>query len=106
MIKIINPEVDRLIQILNKRHPEQPDVYLHIIEDCDTIQTDQGAGFGVYNTETKEIYVAGAIEDKEEMLFTIAHEFAHHLQSVEGTGYDEEYADQYAAEIMEEWKGE
>lgn len=102
MIKIINKEIDALIAILNEKHPEGPDVFLHIIEDCDTIDTGSGVGFGVYDTEKMEIYVAGDLPEQEAVLHTIAHEFAHHLQSQSGEGYDEEYADEYAAEILEE----
>lgn len=102
MIKIINKEIDALIALLNEKHPEGPDVFLHIIEDCDTIDNGQGVGFGVYNTETMEIYVAGDLPEPEAVLHTIAHEFAHHLQNKSGEGYDEEYADEFAAAILEE----
>ena len=104
MIKIINKNIDALIALLNEKHPEGPDVFLHIIEDCDTIDTGQGVGFGVYNTETMEIYVAGDLPEPEAVLHTIAHEFAHHLQNQSGEGYDEEYADEFAAAILEELK--
>lgn len=102
MIKVINKNIDALIALLNKKHPEGPDVFLHIIEDCDAIDTGKGVGFGVYNTETMEIYVAGDLPEPEAVLHTIAHEFAHHLQQISGEGYDEEYADKYADAILEE----
>lgn len=102
MVRIINKKIDALIELLNKKHPEGPDVYLHIIEDCDTIDTGEGVGFGVYKTDTMEIYVAGDLPEIEAVLHTIAHEFAHHLQQISGEGYDEEYADEYADAILEE----
>lgn len=103
MLRIINKQIDALIALLNEKHPEGPDVYLHVAEDSDTIYTGEEMAFGVYDTDKKEIYVAGDLEP-EEVLYTIAHEFAHHLQNTSGEGYDEEYADEYAAAILEELK--
>lgn len=105
MLRIINKQIDALIALLNEKHPEGPDVYLHVIEDCDTIDTGSGVGFGVYDTGKMEIYVAGDLPEPEAVLHTIAHEFAHHLQNISGEGYDEEYADEYASAILEELAG-
>lgn len=102
MIKIINNEINELIALLNEKYQEEPDVFLHIIEDCDSIEIENEMCFGAYDTNKRQIYVAGDLPDPEDVLQTITHEFAHHLQNISGSGYDEEYAEQFTFEIMEE----
>lgn len=102
MIRIINDKIDALIRFINEKYPDGPDVYLHIIEDCDTIDAGSGVGFGVYDVERKEIYVAGDLPKTEWVMETIAHEFAHHLQNVRGDVIDEPYAEDFGIGILKE----
>ncbi len=66
----------------------------------DTLQAEDGTVcFGCYDTDKKEIYVAGDIP-VEALFHTIAHEYKHFLQDVNGEEYDEKQADEFADAII------
>lgn len=106
MIKIINNVINNFIMFLNQNYGIEQTVYIHIAENCDSIQTpDGGVGFGVFDNTTDNIYVACDYEfmDDRSILTTIAHEYKHFLQKYDDGIYSEEDADNFAIKVYEEF---
>lgn len=102
MIEIVSSTVNKAIHYLSDKYPRNPPVLVHIIEDCDTIQTPTGIGFGVYMPESREIYLAGDIPDRDEnLVHNLAHEYKHFLQHCDGKPFDEEEAERFAEEVKQ-----
>ena len=102
MIKIISKNIDALLQHLNQNYDTGQNVTIHILEESDSVQAPNGEiGFGVYIPENAEIYVAAELPE-EITLSTIAHEYKHFIQFSEGKDFDEDEAEKFAEEIMEE----
>lgn len=106
MIVICNDWIDRAIKHLEENHPTTEKVYLHIVEGFDCIESPDGQkGFGCYIPENKEIYLAEDIPDKEETVIeTLAHEYKHFMQHCEGREFDEEEAEQFAIQVMADFR--
>lgn len=106
MIKIINDIINDFILFLNRNYGLEQTVYIHVVENCDSIQTpDGGVGFGVFDNTTDNIYVACDYEfmDDRSILTTIAHEYKHFLQKYDNEIYSEEDADSFAVKVYEEF---
>lgn len=102
MIEIVSSYVNDAINYLNENYPRKPRVLVHIIEDCDTVQTKTGIGFGVYVPESREIYLAGDIPDRDEnLVHNLSHEYMHFLQHCDGKPFDEEEAERFAEEVTQ-----
>lgn len=105
MIKIVNEEISRVILYLNLKYPTDKDVFLHICEGYDTIETPEGMGFGVFvKPESSErvpvIYIAGDMpNDDFQIIETLAHEYKHFMQYCNGEEFSEEQADNFAKEV-------
>ena len=85
MIKIINNIINDFIVFLNQNYGIEQTVYVHIAENCESIQTpDGGIGFGVFDNTTDKIYVACDYEfmDNRSILTTIAHEYKHFYRNI------------------------
>lgn len=107
MIKISNTEIDRTIKFLNENYPTEKEVFLHICEGYDTIETTDGCGFGVFvKPETKEdipnIYIAGDMpNDDFQIAETLAHEYKHFMQWCNGEEFSEQEAEDFAKEVID-----
>ena len=72
---------------------------------------DGDYGFGVYLPKQKVMWIAGdpggediPVDEKEDIICeTIAHEYVHHVQSVEGRSFDESEAEEQAEDIFIRW---
>ena len=107
MIKIISNEVNEFIKYLNEKYKTEKDVYMHIIENCDVVKNPQTGttAYGAYvsspNGDYNHIYIAGLCD---EVLWTIAHEYKHHLQKYnEQVDFSEEDADNFADKVVNDF---
>lgn len=107
MIKFVNEEINKTIAFLNAEYPTQKDVFIHVCEGYDTIETPDGVGFGVFvkpegENETHTIYIAGDMpNDDFQIAETIAHEYKHFMQWCNGEEFSEEQAEDFAKEVVE-----
>ena len=83
-----------------------------IVPGCPAVEGgDGGHGFGVYHPERRMIWIAGdpggddvPADEKEDIICeTIAHEYIHHVQHVEGRDFDEKEAEEQAEDIFARW---
>lgn len=107
MLEIASEGILRTIIYLNRYYPRKETVTVHIMEEYDTIEGPDGQkGFGVYVPETKEIFLAGDIPEKEDNIIkTLAHEYRHFLQHCCGEPFNEQQAETFAEEIYKMTKG-
>lgn len=107
MIKFVNEEIDKTIALLNFEYPTQKDVFIHVCEGYDTIETPEGTGFGVFvkpesENEIPAIYIAGDIPNNDfEIVETLAHEYRHFMQWCNGEDFFEEQAENFAKKVVE-----
>lgn len=107
MIKFLNEEVNKTIVFLNSKYPMEKDVFIHVCEGYDTIETPEGLGFGVFVKPEKEnvvpqVYIAGdMLNDNFQIPETIAHEYKHFMQWCNGEEFSEEEAEKFAKEVVE-----
>lgn len=106
MIKFVNKQIYETVHYLNMRYSTGKDVYLHICEGFDTIETpDGGSGFGVFRVpqevgEEPCIYIAGDMPNDEfQIIETLAHEYKHFMQWCKGEDLSEEEADMFARKV-------
>lgn len=109
MLKFVNQEIDSILKYLNQNYSTEKDVFIHICEEYDTIQSpDGGIGFGLFiKPESKEdlphIYIAGNMpNDDKELIETITHEYKHFLQWCNNEEFDEEEADLFAEKAVKD----
>lgn len=108
MIKISNPDIDRTIKYLNENYPTEKEVFLHICEGYETIETPDGMGFGVFvkpnsDNEVPMIYIAGDMpNDDFQVIETLAHEYRHFMQYCNGEEFSEEQAEEFARKVVDE----
>ena len=97
MIKIISDEINDFIELLQKEYSNDTPFYLHICEDCDSVQDPytENLAFGMFNRESNHCYVAGELEE-EQVFKTIAHEYKHYIQKCNGIEFNEEKAENFA----------
>lgn len=90
------------MEYLKKNFPQEQEVKLVIAEGYDCIEApDGGAGFGVYDSNTRTIYLATDVPYPETSLIeTTAHEYKHFMQHCEGQPFDEEEAENFAYYIV------
>lgn len=107
MIKIANAEIDNSIRYLNERYPIDKDVFIHICEGYDTIETPEGMGFGLFvkpnsDDEIPSIYIAGDMpNDDFQIVETLSHEYKHFMQYCNGEGFSEKQAEEFARKVVE-----
>ncbi len=96
-------KIQNFIEWLKGAYSHKGDCEIMVLYEYDSIEAPDGRmGFGVYVPEEKMIYVAGDIPDAEHTVpQTIAHEYAHFLQDMNGKPYDEEAADLFADDVLE-----
>lgn len=101
-IKIVNDTITKTICYLQTHYPTTESVYIHIAEGCDCIEAPDGSkGFGVYVPESKSIYVAEDIPEKETTIIeTISHEYWHFIQHCRKEPFDENEAEKFAEEVV------
>ena len=106
MIKFVNEEINKTIAFLNSKYPMQKDVFIHVCEGYDTIETPDGCGFGVFvkpenETEIPTIYIAVNMpNDDFQIAETIAHEYRHFMQWCNNEEFSEEQAEDFAKEVV------
>lgn len=107
MIKFVNEEISKTVSFLNSEYPTQKDVFIHVCEGYDTIETPDGVGFGVFvkpenETEIPTIYIAGEMpNDDFQIIETIAHEYRHFIQWFNNEEFSEEQSEDFAKEVVE-----
>ena len=75
------------------------ELLIHVMHGYDSLESPTGEKcFGCYMNGKHEIYVVDDIP-KEQFFQTIAHEYMHYLQDIEGKDFDEEEADAFAGDI-------
>lgn len=73
---------------------------IHVMHGYDTIESPTGEKcFGCYVKGQNEIYIADGIPN-DQFFFTLAHEYAHFLQEINGREFDENEADIFANTII------
>ena len=81
------------------------EVEVEFLEGYDSIEGPDGSmGFGVFVPTEEKIYIADDLPGGEEsMIETVAHEWKHWLQYCNDEAYDEEEAEDFARQIVEEF---
>lgn len=121
MIKTSNKIVDKTIQYLNTNYSVADTVYIKILEDYDSIEVEENGKrvFGLFDTDTKTIYIPILISEKiikefginreEEIIRRIAHEYRHFMQMCNGAksvdDFDEKDAEEFGKKIVKEILG-
>lgn len=73
--------------------------HVFIAEGYDSIKTEDGeTGFGVYDPENKQIFIAGAVPD-EIFVKALLHELMHWVQDISGYAFNEDEANTFAENI-------
>lgn len=85
--------------------PYSREVEVEFLEGYDSIEGPDGSmGFGVFVPTEEKIYIADDLPGGEEsMIETVAHEWKHWLQYCNDEAYDEEEAEDFAGQIVEEF---
>ena len=79
---------------------DKDELIIHVMHGYDTLQAPNGEDcFGCYISGENEIYVADNIP-KDQFFHTIAHEYMHYLQDIEGKEFNEEEADAFAFSVF------
>jgi len=88
-------------------------IFLPDYDSVKNITMDNGVGFALYYPGSNTMYVAGDMSGIDDLpteedrlrviLISIAHEYIHHLQEVEGRDFDEEEAHSKADELVKEF---
>lgn len=89
------------IEYLQTHDREKGKVDICVLDGYDCIEGPDGTiGFAVYSTEEHRIYVAGELPgDEEEVFATIAHEYKHFKQQMQGRRYSEVWAEVFAMKM-------
>lgn len=75
---------------------------IHIIEDYDCFESPDGTqSFGVYDTNNKEIWVAGDI-NRINVVEILLHELAHYYQDIDNVRFNEKDADNIVKDWLED----
>lgn len=83
-----------------KRLHDKDELIVHIMHGYDSLKAPDGTDcFGCYIEGEYEIYVADAIPS-DQLFHTIAHEYMHYLQDIEGRELDEEEANAYGFSVF------
>lgn len=107
MIKFVDKEIGKTIEFLNAEFPTQKDVFIHVCEGYETIETPDDFGFGVFvkpesKSESPAIYIAGDMpNDDFRIVETIAHEYRHFMQWCNDEEFSEEQAIEFAKGAVE-----
>lgn len=97
-----------VVDYLQKHYPPPEgsgEVEVEFLEGYDSIEGPDGSmGFGVFVPTEEKIYIADDLPGGEEsMIETVAHEWKHWLQYCNDEAYDEEEAEDFARQIVEEF---
>lgn len=88
------------IKALEKQIRDKNELIIHVMHGYDTLQAPTGEDcFGCYIHGKHEIYVADNIPT-DQLFHTIAHEYMHYLQDIEGKKFDEEEANAFAWSVF------
>ena len=108
MIVFANDKIREFVEFISEADISPVALYVvpgyDALEVCDA-EHDETFAFGAYDTENKRIIVPEGItdEDKERILFTIAHEYFHHVERENGLEPNEESAERYAANMVHDF---
>jgi hypothetical protein len=79
---------------------DKNELIIHIMHGYDSLKAPDGTDcFGCYINGEYEIYVADNIPT-DQLFHTIAHEYMHYLQDVEGRKFDEEEANAFGFSVF------
>lgn len=79
---------------------DENELIIHVMHGYDSLQAPNGVDcFGCYIDGEYEIYVADNIPT-DQLFHTIAHEYMHYLQDIEGREFNEEEADAFAFSVF------
>lgn len=79
---------------------DKNELIIHIMHGYDSLKAPDGTDcFGCYINGEYEIYVADNIPT-DQLFHTIAHEYMHYLQDVEGREFDEEEANAFGFSVF------
>ena len=82
------------------RFEKVEELTIHVMHGYDTVQAPTGEDcFGCYISGKHEIYVADNIP-ADQFFYTIAHEYMHYLQDIEGREFNEKEADDFAQSVF------
>ena len=109
MIYFASERIRAFIRFISRE--DIPPVDLFVVPGYDALEIndaihDKTYAFGAYDPDNARIIVPEGIteKDKELVLSTIAHEYFHHIEKATGAEHNEENAEKYAAEKIEQWK--
>ena len=84
---------------MGRKHNKE-ELIIHIMHGYDSLKAPNGEDcFGCYINRQYEIYVADNIPT-DQLFHTIAHEYMHYLQDIEGKEFDEKEADEFAWSVF------
>ena len=79
---------------------DKNELIIHVMHGYDTLKAPDGTDcFGCYINGEFEIYVADNIPT-DQLFHTIAHEYMHYLQDVDGKEFSEKEADDFAWSVF------
>ena len=84
---------------MSRKHDKE-ELIIHVMHGYDSLKAPNGEDcFGCYINRQYEIYVADNIPT-DQLFHTIAHEYMHYLQDIEGKEFDEKEADEFAWSVF------
>jgi hypothetical protein len=103
MIKFCNDEIGNFVLWFNKHYAINQDALVSILHAHDTVCDDENDyGFAVYIPSKRLIMVAGELPGgNKSIIECLLHEYAHHIQNMNGRPFDEEKAEKFAKEISD-----
>lgn len=79
---------------------DKDELIIHVMHGYDSLQAPTGEDcFGCYIHGDYEIYIADNIPT-DQLFHTIAHEYMHYLQDIDGKDFDEEEANRFAFSVF------
>ena len=85
---------------MSKEGKNKDELIIHVMHGYDTLKAPTGEDcFGCYINGEYEIYVADNIPT-DQLFHTIAHEYMHYLQDIDGKEFDEEEADAFGWSVF------
>jgi hypothetical protein len=114
LIQTIPKWLQGFIDFLNEKSlTGYPCVLVYLPEHITVDGGDGGCGFAAYAVHAQAIYCGGAripdltqSENERARMECVGHEYAHHLQRVEGREFSEEEAEEQALRWVEEYERE
>jgi hypothetical protein len=111
VVKLCSDQVADFLKYINDLQMTNEPCKVVLLPGYQALEGDDDCGFGAYNPEQKTMWVVGdpagediPADEKEDVICeTIAHEYIHHIQNIEGREFSEQEAERQAEDILARW---